>query len=1570
MTLPLAAETPSESWREDPGVFDVNKERAHSTYTPYVSEAEMMADTEFFRTPWVETKSSLRKSLNGKWKFSYSATPEEAPKDFYKTSYNSSSWALIDVPSVWQMHGYDTPMYVNADYPFDKSQCPRIVRRSDNDGYDTNPTGCYLTTFDVPAAWGDKALLLNFEGIYSGAYIWVNGQFVGYTQASNTDHEFDITKYAKQGSNSLAVKVIKWTDGSFIEDQDMMRVGGIFRDVTLTAVPKTFVRDHCITTVYGSGYTSGRLKVQLSIDNRSDEAFTGTAEVKMLAPDGKTVVATLPEFAVSVEAGKLKSLTNRVSFSDVELWSCEKPNLYTIVTVLKDAQGKDLEAFSTKYGFRRIEMKDSRVYINGKQIWFKGVNRQDTDPFTGRMQTTERLLQDVLMFKRFNINTVRTSHCPHAPKMMAMYDHFGIYVMDEADLEAHAMDGALSSNRNWTDAFVDRQERMVLRDRNHPSVIFWSMGNESKNGSNFADCRDAIRTLDDRFVHYEGQEDWSNSDFTSKMYPYEREMTSYDQRWGETRPHFLCEYAHAMGQSLGNFKEYWDYIRTSTRTIGGCIWDWADQAIYDPQELLNGTWKKYEYSTGYDYPGPHQNNFMSNGVVGPEREVTGKLVEVKKVHQWLVMKDFSPEAKSFNLTNEYDFTDANEFTCLWSVSRDGIEVESGSLAPADLAPGSTMTVTVPYSTQISSDAEYLLTLKYVTRQATDWAEAGHSVAEEQFAINERPTLAPLNIAAMPATLQTRGNGPVEISGEGFKYTFDAAGNLVGMVFDGHDYIYNGQGLKFDSYRFIENDAPYNGLPPATMAGYSISSTDMACNFEGGDARGAQAVTLMASFENPGNISYTNYYTVYADGTMDLRTVYRNSVEQIERMGQSVALNPALENLEYFARGPLSNYIDRKTGSFAAVYTSTVTEQHENFVHPQSMSNHEELRYLKLTSPEDPAFGLLIETQGPVSFSALHHTEADYAARKNRDLPDRKEVILHLDYQQKGLGNGSCGSTVWSRFLIPRGQDLTNTLRFTPLRSRGAGYSVPTGTKGAYLTELSAEGFSYAPEKPADLYNATGETVSAPLGRELPMTVKTSKTAKTALWVDFDQNLKFDDSEKMNGTTMVLPADCKAGSYRMRLVIEADGEPKANGPVADGTVYDLTLRTYRATSSEPAKYSTPNGTTHPDGQAYLEQISVKGAVNELEYTATENPDTVYTLVPGTIELTPGRKFTVNFKAHEAGPRSTSESYQDLRYNFATVFVDYANTGYFEKVATIGNAGYKGPSIICNYDWVMDINQQFTVPADAPTGYGRIRIIYENAWTEESKVSAGMQNIYEGIAYDINLHITNETESSLDFTTLPEVDFTRPDGTLHSDGQAYVKRISTSGASKDIDVSWNSTPEFFTLLSDAVEADAGTEFNLRLEANPAGERSSSTVFQDLRYNTATIFTDWTGTKQMTALAHHGKVVEDGDDKVLCNYDAVMDITQPIAVPAGIRSGRYIVRVIYQNAWMQFPEFNATNILEGCAYDIPVIVAGEEDSITEITPESGPGRVYDILGRRVTGTKLRPGLYIVDGVKTLVK
>ncbi|MBQ3575949.1 MAG: beta-galactosidase, partial [Coprobacter sp.] len=535
-----------------------------------------------------------------------------------KEGYDFSNWDTIPVPSNWEMHGYDQPIYCNVEYPHE-SNYPYIQRRKGYDGYGVNPVGSYHKVVTVPEGWNGKQIFLHFGGIYSAAYIWVNGQEVGYTQGANNDHEFDITPYVKPGKeNRIDVQVFRWCDGSYLECQDMFRMSGIYRDVYMFATPKTFIRDYYITSKLNpeEGYKTGDVKIEGWINNRDKESSTSTLNVVIETLKGDTLVCFEPK-TVTVKAGGEEKVTLNGKVKDIELWSAEHPNLYNTIFSLKNSEGVEEEAFLVKYGFRDIKIKNAQFILNGTPIILKGANRHDTHPMYGRAVNIASMLKDVLMMKRANMNTIRTAHYPNQDKMYDMFDYYGLLTVCEADVECHA-NQAISNDTTWEAAFVDRGLRMALRDRNHPSVIMWSLGNECGDGINFAAERAAIEAVDDRPIHYEGG--WQYSDFTGNMYRTIEELCKTDTTSnpkaffadGTYKPHFVCEYAHAMGNAIGNLKEYVDYFEEDNRTIGGCIWDWADQSIYHPQLLKKGI---RQLATGYDFPGPHQGNFCCNGIV-------------------------------------------------------------------------------------------------------------------------------------------------------------------------------------------------------------------------------------------------------------------------------------------------------------------------------------------------------------------------------------------------------------------------------------------------------------------------------------------------------------------------------------------------------------------------------------------------------------------------------------------------------------------------------------------------------------------------------------------------------------------------------------------------------------------------------------------------------------------------------------------------------------------------------------------------------------------------------------------
>lgn len=811
----------SRTYWEDETRFEENKEVGHATYLPYASEAEMTADAEYYRMPWVDNHSSRYLLLNGDWSFYFVPEPSQRPLNFYKEDFDVSGWETIPVPSNWEMQGYDRPIYANVEYPHANTPPYIDARKGFNDGgknYGINPVGSYVRFFDLPKGWENRRTFIHFGGIYSAALVYLNGKYVGYTQGANNVAEFDLTPYLRTGRNRLAVQVFRWSDGSYLECQDMFRMSGIFRDVCLYSTPKVSVRDHYITSRLDAqaGYKAGELSVALKLDNRDGLSGKKDIALRLLAPDGSLVAEK--ELTVSF-TGKDREVEAKALFSslkDLQLWTAETPNLYTLHVIQREG-GKDEMAFSTKYGFRDIEVRGPLVYINGQRVFFKGTNRHDTHPLYGRAVPVESMLRDVLLMKQNNINTIRTSHYPNAAKMYAMFDYFGLYTMDEADLEDHA-NQSISDMLSWIPSFVDRIDRMVLRDRNHPSVIFWSLGNEAGGGSNFQACYDAARRLDNRPIHYEGTRDGKDfggnrfSDLYSKMYPGMNWMDKYVNSFD--KPMFICEYAHAMGNAIGNLKEYWQSIESSSSTIGGAIWDWVDQAIYEPHEIKKGI---YRLHTGYDFPGPHQGNFCSNGIIPATRDESPKLKEVKAVYQYVhfgfLGMDVKKDEASVLLKNTYDFLPLDGFYLRWQAVKDGVALAADSMMLERVMPDDSLAVTLRLNTLKLRQAqkageEVMLNLQVCKKEAAPWAPAGHVVAQQQYTLLERGPLPELSTkGGRKLALQVEETeSTVSVKNANVEAVFNRRnGQMMSLVMNGQAVVSKGQGFVYDNHRWIEND---------------------------------------------------------------------------------------------------------------------------------------------------------------------------------------------------------------------------------------------------------------------------------------------------------------------------------------------------------------------------------------------------------------------------------------------------------------------------------------------------------------------------------------------------------------------------------------------------------------------------------------------------------------------------------------------------------------------------------------------------------------------------------------------
>ena len=1016
---------------EDETFFGENKEEGHAAYIPYSSVADMKADARY-ATPWLEPERAEYKSLNGAWKLNWSETIEARPgkAEFWADDADVSKWEEITVPSCLEMNGYGDPLYVNVNYPFQNN--PPLIQMKNGL---LNSVASYRRNFDIPAAWGEKNVFLHFDGIYGAAFVWVNGNYVGYTQSGNNDAEFDVTKYLRETNNNVCVQVIRWSDASYLEGQDMWHMSGIHRDVYLFSTPKTFVRDHYITSELdaSSGYTSGRMNVELSVDNRSGVAAEKKVAVSLVSPDGKTL--DTQEVGFSFAAGK-KSAKANVAFenlSGLKAWTAETPELYTVVVAQKDVAGNEEHVFSTKYGFRDIEIKNGLVYINGEKVLFKGANLQDTHPVTGRSVDVETMLNDVKMMKQANMNTVRTSHYPRQAKMNAMFDYYGLYCMDEADVECHyswetgGEKGGITNEDSWKEQYIDRTVRMVYRDRNFPSVIFWSLGNESGGGKNFQYTYAAVRALDPRPIHYEGasRAGTAHTDIWSEMYPTLTEAQSHANYNSKAQPYFMCEYAHAMGNAVGNLQEYWDLIENSKYGIGGCIWDWADQSIYDSKDILNGNFEvdgMNKYRTGSDYPGPHQGNFVNNGLVAADRAWSPELTAVKAVYQYIKFISYDALSKKLTVKNDYDFISLDNFYLKYSVLVDGNVVESGNVSVPAATPGESVTIDVPYKTAVVSDKEMLLNVEFCCKDEQSWVNADYALAVKQYTIVERSVTA-LSVGCDDKIALEKTSTGYNVTSSKMAMSFVSDGTLRSWVVNGESIVV--EGPEYSNYRWVENDGPTE-----TLGKYNEKNgiTSKSATFTLSEDETEVKVVVNASgwFCN-----YEFVYTITADGAMLVDASYTVVPNDARRIGISVVFPADFEYVEYYACGPFENYVDRKDGSLLGRYYTTVSDMFEPYPKPQSMGNREGLRDLLLYNAD--GVGMKVQALGDVAFSLLHHSDVELKNAGHTWELKKGNVYAHFDCAQKGIGNGSCGNVVTiDKYLIKQGAKYNCSLLFTPV----------------------------------------------------------------------------------------------------------------------------------------------------------------------------------------------------------------------------------------------------------------------------------------------------------------------------------------------------------------------------------------------------------------------------------------------------------------------------------------------------------------------------------------------------------
>ncbi len=1013
---------------ENPALVGLNREPPRTPAAPYPDIDTAKAGKT---SPFVV-------SLNGSWKFHWVGKPDDRPMDFWKPESDVGGWKEIHVPSCVEVEGYGIPIYTNITFPFPANP-PHIP-------HDYNPVSSYRREFAVPTAWIGREVYVRFAGVYSFFYVWVNGQKVGFSKDSRTAAEFDITKYVRSGNNVLAVEVYRWSDGSYLEDQDMWRLSGIYRDVELIAMPKAQIHDFFLHADYDPAKKEGKIRGTVEIRNLGEGKRLEIADLRIFDRQGRNIpilpfvdgkpVESQPDVALDVPAGKSTRVTFEASVPGIEPWSAENPNIYTAVICAFSLDEKVIDVRTCKIGFRTVQIRDRQLFINGASVKIKGVNRHEFDPDTGQTVSRERMIQDIMLMKQFNINTVRCCHYPNQQAWYELCDEYGLYVVDEANIESHGMgysfERSLGNNPAWQAAHVDRVQRMVGAEKNHPSVIFWSLGNEAGPGVNFVAAAKAVRELDtSRPIHYERYNQVADVDST--MYPDVDSLRAEGQS-KDPKPFFVCEYAHAMGNAVGNLAEYWEAFYSSPRLIGGCIWDWVDQGLRKLTDEPPGPDGKLRwfYSYGGDWDDhPNDGPFCGNGLILPDRQITPKLWEVKKIYQPVRFEAVDLAKGLVRITNLYAFTNLSRFGLRWGYRQDGVPIAKDSKQTLDLAPGQSKIVEMP-SAKFAAKAgqETFLKACFYLNQDEPWAKAGHEIAWAQFAVGRQDADPTAPLSSLPEIEVTEIGHVIRILAAGFEISFDEQrGTIASWLVAGKNLMSDQTdvpGPLLNVFRaFTDNDVWFQKSFWASGLG-SLSHRVEKCNFarlSGGAVRVIVEFDCRG-FKGAGFRQFANY-TILGDGTVVLDSQLEpvGTLPPLPKIGFQMRLAPSFDTLTWLGRGPLESYPDRKQAMDIDLYKGKVDEQFQEYLRPQENGNKEDVRWATLT--DATGTGLLVQARGHLALTASHFLASDLDDARHEDGEPRKfkrpqsrrEVILALDAQQMGLGGGSCGPPPLKKYQL-------------------------------------------------------------------------------------------------------------------------------------------------------------------------------------------------------------------------------------------------------------------------------------------------------------------------------------------------------------------------------------------------------------------------------------------------------------------------------------------------------------------------------------------------------------------------
>ncbi len=988
------------------------------------------------------------------WKFHLAQNPSERPYWFFKNDFDTREWADINVPANWELEGFDYPIYTNVPYPHAKT--PPLIQKH------YNPVGSYKRTFTIPSEWKGKEVYLHFGAVSSMLNVWVNEQFVGYSEDSKTPAEFNVTKYLKKGENTLAVEIFRWSDASYLEDQDFWRMSGMTRDVYLLGRNPQHIRDFRVGSALDSTYANGLFSLSVELEEAEN-------------PEEMTVEAVLSDNGTVVNEFSEKVSNNQVQVElqipGVKKWSAEIPNLYELVITLKNDKGI-VEVIKQDVGFRTIEIKNANLLVNGQYVYLKGANIHEHHDKTGHVVDKVTMLKDIKTMKAHNLNAVRTSHYPQPELWYELCNKYGLYIVDEANIESHGMGygpESLAKNEEWKEAHLYRTRNMFERDKNQPCIIIWSLGNEAGNGVNFMATYEYLKSVDQtRPVQYEQAHGGENTDINCPMYMRIEDMEKFATEKAD-KPLIQCEYAHAMGNSVGNLQDYWDVIEKYPVLQGGFIWDWVDQGLLTKNEAGEEFWA-YGGDFGPDTV-PSDGNFCLNGLVNPDRGVKPHLLEVKKVYQYIGFAPVDLKTGTISIKNKYAFLNLSDFDFVWEVIGDGVLIDNGKLDDLDLAPNESENITIDFSVEPQPGVEYFLNIKAKLKNNWSLLESGAEMAAEQFQLPVFIPVEKMNLAALPPMATTETDNSVVVSGEGFSVTFDKKAGVITSIKKGEtEFIQSGPVPNF--WRApIDNDLGNNLHKRSQVwreAGKNRQVTAVNLNKNSSKwkeaGRNKNITTASGKKENTAEVAfdfnlvneagetiakYNTIYTVFGSGDVVVENYFKmtkDDLPEIVRIGMNLIMPRQFDQMAWLGRGPHESYVDRKTSAFVGLYKGSVADQFWAYVRPQENGNKSDVRWMTIT--DQSGNGLFFGGMPLIEVSAHHNLledfesiERNYGVRAEKvsmysrhinDVKPRDLTSVNIDFKQMGVGgDNSWGAWTHDQYRLT-GKEYSYSFRIRAL----------------------------------------------------------------------------------------------------------------------------------------------------------------------------------------------------------------------------------------------------------------------------------------------------------------------------------------------------------------------------------------------------------------------------------------------------------------------------------------------------------------------------------------------------------